>query len=185
MFKRIADFVKTFAKKIWNWSMVFHWIRFWEKVVSFRKLARKENGTISRRICYLNLQKVDIPSSVQRHHCPEENWKVKGKGKCPYTSVLIQIQLIHFIALSVNQLSIYGAVAALCDEYEGQPDNTVTRHTGGSINCSQRSQSWSTCSWRTWRLQYPFAEIFSTSQNNFHQKTDGVNSVRKQDSWVL
>ena len=23
-----AEFVKTFAKKIWNWSMVFHWTRF-------------------------------------------------------------------------------------------------------------------------------------------------------------
>ena len=25
---RDADFVKTFCKKIWNWSMVFHWTRF-------------------------------------------------------------------------------------------------------------------------------------------------------------
>ena len=25
------------CKKIWNLSMVFHWIRFWEKVVSFQK----------------------------------------------------------------------------------------------------------------------------------------------------
>ena len=31
------------------------------------KTARKENGTVLRKICYLNLQKVDIPSSVQRH----------------------------------------------------------------------------------------------------------------------
>ena len=23
------------CRKIWNWSMVFHWTRFWEKVVSF------------------------------------------------------------------------------------------------------------------------------------------------------
>ena len=40
--------------------------------------------------------------------------------------MLNQIQLIQFIALfsPVNQLSIYGAVAAICDEYEGQPDNT-------------------------------------------------------------
>ena len=37
------------------------------------KTARKENGTILWRICCLDLQKVDIPSSVQRHHCPEEN----------------------------------------------------------------------------------------------------------------
>ena len=34
------------------------------------------------------------------------------------------IDTIYRIILSVNQLSIYGAVATICDEYEGQPDNT-------------------------------------------------------------
>ena len=34
------------------------------------------------------------------------------------------IDTIYRIILSVKQLSIYGAVAAICDEYEGQPDNT-------------------------------------------------------------
>ena len=69
---------------------------------------------------------MDIPSSVQRLHYPGDNSKLKEKGKCPYTSVLIQIQLIQFIALfslSINSVST-GAVAATCDEYEGQSDNT-------------------------------------------------------------
>ena len=34
------------------------------------------------------------------------------------------IDTIYRIFFSVNQLSIYGAVAAFCDEYEGQPDHT-------------------------------------------------------------
>ena len=34
------------------------------------------------------------------------------------------IDTIYRVILSVNQLSVYGAVAAICDEYEGQPDNT-------------------------------------------------------------
>ena len=34
------------------------------------------------------------------------------------------IDTIYRIILSVNQLSIYGAVAAICDEYEGQQDST-------------------------------------------------------------
>ena len=40
--------------------------------------------------------------------------------------MLIQIQLIQFIVLFFlsNQLSIYGAVAAICDEYEGHPEST-------------------------------------------------------------
>ena len=34
------------------------------------------------------------------------------------------VDTIFRMILSVNQLSVYGAVAAVCDEYEGQPDNT-------------------------------------------------------------
>ena len=34
------------------------------------------------------------------------------------------VDTIYRIILSVNQLSIYGAVAAFCDEYEGHPDST-------------------------------------------------------------
>ena len=121
-----AEFVTTFAKKIWNWSMVFHWTRFWEKVVSFRKQPTRCLGPCCGRYVTKIRRKWTSPSSVQRLHCPEENWKVKEKGKCPYTSVPNQIQLIQFIALflSVNQLSIYGAVAAICDEYESHPDST-------------------------------------------------------------
>ena len=34
------------------------------------------------------------------------------------------IDTIYRIILSANQLSIYGAVAAICEEFVGQPDNT-------------------------------------------------------------
>ena len=34
------------------------------------------------------------------------------------------VDTIYRIILSVNQLSIYGAVAAFCDEYEGHQDST-------------------------------------------------------------
>ena len=34
------------------------------------------------------------------------------------------VDTIYRIILSVNQLSIYGAVAAICNEYEGHPDST-------------------------------------------------------------
>ena len=33
------------------------------------------------------------------------------------------VDTIYRIILSVNQLSIYGAVAAICDEYDDQPDS--------------------------------------------------------------
>ena len=34
------------------------------------------------------------------------------------------VDTIYRIILSVNQLSVYGAVAAICDEYEGHQDST-------------------------------------------------------------
>ena len=34
------------------------------------------------------------------------------------------IDTIYRIILSVNQLSIYGTVATICDEYESHPDST-------------------------------------------------------------
>ena len=38
---------------------------------------------------------------------------------------MIKIQLIQFIAFfSVNQLSVYGAVAAVCEEFEGHQDRS-------------------------------------------------------------
>ena len=52
--------------------------------------------------------------------------KSKGKGKVSihFSAEPDTIDTIYRIILSVNQLSIYGAVAAICDEFVGQPDNT-------------------------------------------------------------
>ena len=139
-----ADFVKTFAKKfgIGQWSFIGpasekKWYPSenspqgeWDHIAEDMLLRFAESGTSHL--------------SVQRHHCPGGHLKSKGKGKVSihFSADPDTIDTIYRIILSVNQLSIYGAVAAICDEYEGQPDNTGgTRNTGGSINCSQGSQS--------------------------------------------
>ena len=69
---RDADFVKTFAGRfgIGQWSFIGPGS---EKSGILPKTARKGSGTVSRKICFLSLQKVDIPFSAQRHLCPEEN----------------------------------------------------------------------------------------------------------------
>ena len=69
---RDADFVKTFAKRfgIGQWSFIGPGS---EKSGILPKIARKVSGTVLRKICYLSLQKVDIPFSAQRHLCPEGN----------------------------------------------------------------------------------------------------------------
>ena len=50
----------------------------------------------------------------------------KGKGKMSihFTADQDTVDTIYRIILSVNQLSVYGAVAAICEEYEGHPDST-------------------------------------------------------------
>ena len=52
--------------------------------------------------------------------------KSKGKGKVSvhFSADQDTIDTIYRIILSVNQLSICGAMAAICDEYEGHPDST-------------------------------------------------------------
>ena len=52
--------------------------------------------------------------------------KSKGKGKLSihFSADTDTIDTIYRIILSVNQLSVYGAVAAICEEYEDHPDNT-------------------------------------------------------------
>ena len=73
-----------------------------------------------------NSQKADILLSVQRLHCPGVFLEAKDVESCQYTSLqIIQLlkQFFRFI-ISVNQLSIYGAVAAIRDEYEGHQDRS-------------------------------------------------------------
>ena len=52
--------------------------------------------------------------------------KSKGKGKVSihFSADQDTVDTIYRIILSVNQFSIYGAVAAICDEYEGHQDST-------------------------------------------------------------
>ena len=62
-------------------------------------------------------------------HCLEENSKAKDVVNCRFTLQPFRTRLRLFrIIVSANQLSLYGAVAEMCEEYEtlhdtsGQPD---------------------------------------------------------------
>ena len=67
----------------------------------------------------INSEKADTQFCEPRVHCPEERSKAKEGENYQYTSVLMVIRLKLFFRtiISVNQLSIYGAVLDLCDEY--------------------------------------------------------------------
>ena len=79
-----------------------------------------------RKRCHQNSQKVDILFSVQRLHCPGVSSRVEEKGRCPYTSALIKIQLIQFIELFFLSISSVSTEQwqLICDEYEGHQDST-------------------------------------------------------------
>ena len=56
---------------------------------------------------------------MQRLHC-----KGRGKLSIHFTADQDTVDTIYRIILSVNQLSVYGAVAAICDEFEDHQDRT-------------------------------------------------------------
>ena len=90
------------------------------------RTVHKEPGTTLRSKCCWNLQKVDILLSVQRLHCPGVFSKAKARGKLSIHFVADQdtIDTIYRIILSVNQLSVFGAVAAVCEEFESHQDRS-------------------------------------------------------------
>ena len=105
-----ADSVKTFARRfgIGQWSFI--------GPGSEKKWYPSENSPQGERMGpYCGRYAAEIC----RKWC-----KGRGKLSIHFTADQETVDTIYRIILSVNQLSIYGAVAAICDEYEGQPDNT-------------------------------------------------------------
>ena len=66
--------------------------------------------------------------------------KSKGHGKLSihFAADELTIDTIYRIILSVNQLSVYGALAAICEDFEDHQDRTgqPVILVGQSINCS-------------------------------------------------
>ena len=120
-----ADFVKTFARRfgIGQWSFI--------GPGSEKKWYPSENspqGEWDYIAEDMLLKFAESGHPIFRATTPlsRGTLKSKGKGKVSihFSADTDTIDTIYRIILSVNQLSIYGAVAAICDEYEGQPDNT-------------------------------------------------------------
>ena len=122
---RDADFVKTFAGRfgIGQWSFI--------GPGSEKKWHPFENSPQAEwdRIAEDMLRRfAESGHPIFRATTPLSRGKLKRKGKGK-VSILFsadqdEVDAIYHMILSVNQLSIYGVVAAICDEYEGQPVNT-------------------------------------------------------------
>ena len=120
-----ADFVKTFARRfgIGQWSFI--------GPGSEKKWYPSENspqGEWDYIAEDMLLKFAESGHPIFRATTPLSRGKLKSKGKgkvsIHFSAEPDTIDTIYRIILSANQLSIYGAVAAICDEFVGQPDNT-------------------------------------------------------------
>ena len=120
-----ADFVKTFAKRfgIGQWSFI--------GPGSEKKWYPSENspqGEWDHIAEDMLLRFAESGHPIFRSTTPLSRGKLKSKGKgkesIHFTADQDTIDTIYRIILSVNQLTVYGAVAAICDEYENHQDRT-------------------------------------------------------------
>ena len=96
------------------------------------EIVPKVNGAIWWKGCCWNSHKADVQFSVLQVHCPKR-LKSKGHGKLSmhYSADLETNETVFRTIISANQLSLYGAVAEMCEECEslhdrsGQPDKVM------------------------------------------------------------
>ena len=101
------------------------------------KTVHKEYGTIWLKGCCWNWQKVIVQFSAVRVHCPEVDSEAKDTENCRYAVQPIWKRLrLSRIIVSANQLSLYGAIAEICEEYE-----TLHERTGRPVVMGQSSSS--------------------------------------------
>ena len=120
-----AEFVKTFAKRfgIGQW--------FFIGPGSEKKWYPSENspqGAWDHVAEEMLLKFAESGHPIFRSKTPLSRGKLKSKGKgkvsIHFTADQDTVDTIYRIILSVNQLSVYGAVAAICAEYESHQDRT-------------------------------------------------------------
>ena len=106
--------------------------------ILWKRTVHKEYGTILLKGCYWNSQKADVQFSALRAHLSRGRLKSKGHGKLSihYAADLETIETIFRMIISANQLSLYGAIAEICEEYE-----TLHERTGRPVVMGQSSSS--------------------------------------------
>ena len=119
-----ANIVKTFAGRfgIGQWSFIGPGRGAWDHIAEAMLLEFAESG-----------------HSIFRATTPLSRGQLKSKGRgklsIHFTADQDTVDTIYRIILSVNQLSDYGAVAAICEEFEDHQDRTgqLVKMVGQSI----------------------------------------------------
>ena len=138
-----ADLVSLNAKRFWKrdngHSLVL--VQRKSSTVSV-KTVHKEYGTILLKGCWLHSQKGDVQFSALRAHCLEVDSKAKDMENCRFTMqpILETVETIFRIIVSASQLSLYGAVADICEEYESLHERTGRSVVMGANEFFTRAQ---------------------------------------------
>ena len=105
--------------------------------------------------------------------------KSKGHGKLSihFTADYPTIETVFRIIISANQLSIYGAVATICEEFENHQDGS------GELEVKLRQRF--LYRMKTLQIIKFYGNSTWNELNHFHQKAKLVDSVWKQDLCVL
>ena len=131
-----AEFVKTFAGRfgIGQWSFIGSG--------SEKKWYSSENspqGAWDNIAEEMLLEFAESGHPIFRATTPLSRGQLKSKGRgklsIHFTTDQDTVDIIYRIILSVNQLSVYGAVAAFCEEFEDHQDRTghLVKLVGQSI----------------------------------------------------
>ena len=104
-------------EKIWKRTMVIHWSWFSEKVVFHQAQGISDN--VAEKML-VEFAKNGCPIFRATSPLSRGQLKNKGHGKLSihYAADLETVETIFRIIVSANQLSLYGAVAEMCEEYE-------------------------------------------------------------------
>ena len=129
-----------------------------------------------------------VQFSVLRLHCPEVNSKAKDMENCRFTLPPSRKRLRLFrIIVSANQLSLYGAVAEMCEEYEslpermGRPDMVM-----GSQSCSVPSRQKFLWKVMTQQIKIFYCNNMENELKSCHNKINGSRETQKLDPrWKL
>ena len=154
------------------------------------KIVHKVNGTKLRSWWCLNSAKADTQSSGPRIHCPVVSSEAKTVETCRFTIVPIwkRLKLFFRTITSVNQLSLHGALAEMCEEYESFHDWTGKPLWEGS-RVPYSCQPWSrqTCLWIVMTVLTKIICCKNTGNElkSYHNKTNWANFVWMQDSSML
>ena len=113
--------------------MVIHWSWFWEKWYSIKEDSPQ--GIWDKIAEKMLVEFAESGCPIFRATSPLSRGRLKSKGhgklSIHYAAEQETIETIFRITFSANQLSLYGAVAEMCEEYEtfhdrsGRPDDVM------------------------------------------------------------